>query len=438
MSMGEQIAIWAAATFNWLLEFSFMYPLIMSIVWITGSSYYFFYRERRDERKPDEPPELREYPPVSYLVPCHNEAPNVAETIRSLLNQRYPHFEIIAVNDASTDETGEVLESLAAEDSRVRVIHFDVNQGKAMGLRVATLAANHEILVGLDGDALLDPHATAWLVRHFINGPRVGAVTGNPRVRNRTTLIGRIQVGEFSSIIGLIKRAQRIYGRIFTVSGVVAAFRKAALHQAGYWSEDVVTEDIDISWRLQLNHWDIRYEPNAVCWILMPETLKGLWHQRLRWAQGGIEVLRKHFRSLFRWRSRRMWIVAAELTVSTFWAYTMALIFVLWVAGQLLNLPAPYGTADIPPGWSGIILGTVCLLQFGISIAVDSRYEKRLGRVYYWLIWYPMIYWVIQVVTSVFAVPRAFSRKPGARGIWTSPDRGIRSDKDLEQESANG
>ncbi|MEJ2139263.1 MAG: poly-beta-1,6-N-acetyl-D-glucosamine synthase [Gammaproteobacteria bacterium] len=438
MSMGEQIAIWAAATFNWLLEFSFMYPLIMSIVWITGSSYYFFYRERRDERKPDEPPELREYPPVSYLVPCHNEAPNVAETIRSLLNQRYPHFEIIAVNDASTDETGEVLESLAAEDSRVRVIHFDVNQGKAMGLRVATLAANHEILVGLDGDALLDPHATAWLVRHFINGPRVGAVTGNPRVRNRTTLIGRIQVGEFSSIIGLIKRAQRIYGRIFTVSGVVAAFRKAAVHQAGYWSEDVVTEDIDISWRLQLNHWDIRYEPNAVCWILMPETLKGLWHQRLRWAQGGIEVLRKHFRSLFRWRSRRMWIVAAELTVSTFWAYTMALIFVLWVAGQLLNLPAPYGTADIPPGWSGIILGTVCLLQFGISIAVDSRYEKRLGRVYYWLIWYPMIYWVIQVVTSVFAVPRAFSRKPGARGIWTSPDRGIRSDKDLEQESANG
>jgi biofilm PGA synthesis N-glycosyltransferase PgaC len=407
-------------------------------VWITGSSYYFFYRERRDERKPDEPPELREYPPVSYLVPCHNEAPNVAETIRSLLNQRYPHFEIIAVNDASTDETGEVLESLAAEDSRVRVIHFDVNQGKAMGLRVATLAANHEILVGLDGDALLDPHATAWLVRHFINGPRVGAVTGNPRVRNRTTLIGRIQVGEFSSIIGLIKRAQRIYGRIFTVSGVVAAFRKAAVHQAGYWSDDVVTEDIDISWRLQLNHWDIRYEPNAVCWILMPETLKGLWHQRLRWAQGGIEVLRKHFRSLFRWRSRRMWIVAAELTVSTFWAYTMALIFVLWVAGQLLNLPAPYGTADIPPGWSGIILGTVCLLQFGISIAVDSRYEKRLGRVYYWLIWYPMIYWVIQVVTSVFAVPRAFSRKPGARGIWTSPDRGIRSDKDLEQESANG
>lgn len=435
MSFGEQIAIWAAAIFNGLLEFSFMYPLIMSVVWITGSAYYFFYRERREDRNPDEPPQREEWPPVSFLVPCHNEAPNVQETIRSLLNQDYPEFEVIAVNDASTDETGEVLEALAKEDPRLRVIHFAENQGKAMGLRVATLASNHEILVGLDGDALLDSQATRWLTRHFIHSPRVGAVTGNPRVRNRTTLIGRIQVGEFSSIIGLIKRAQRIYGRIFTISGVVAAFRKAAVHQAGYWSEDVVTEDIDISWRLQLNHWDIRYEPNALCWILMPETLKGLWHQRLRWAQGGIEVLRKHFRSLFSWRSRRMWIVAAELTISTFWAYTMGLIFIIWVSSHLFDLPPPYGAADIPPGWSGIILGTVCLLQFALSIAVDSRYERRFARVYYWLIWYPMVYWVIQVVTSVFAVPRALARKPGSRGIWTSPDRGIRADLDIRDDT---
>ena len=55
---------------------------------------------------------------------------------------------------------------------------------------------------------------------HFLN-PRVGATTGNPCVRNRSTLLARLQVGEFSSIVGLIKRAQRTYGRIFTVSGVV-------------------------------------------------------------------------------------------------------------------------------------------------------------------------------------------------------------------------
>ncbi|HXV76872.1 MAG TPA: poly-beta-1,6-N-acetyl-D-glucosamine synthase [Candidatus Polarisedimenticolaceae bacterium] len=408
-----------------LFDFTFFYPLIMSILWVTGSVYYFFYRERASPAHPDAPPDLAQWPPVSFLVPCHNEGTHVVETIQSLLDQDYPVFEIIAVNDASTDETGERLDRLSREDYRVRVIHFRTNQGKAMGLRVASLAAKHEILVAVDGDALLTPRATKWLARHFVDGPRVGAVTGNPRVRNRSTLLGKIQVGEFSSIIGLLKRAQRIYGRVFTVSGVVAAFRKAAVHQVGYWGLEVMTEDIDVSWRLQLAHWDIRYEPNALCWILMPETLRGLWRQRLRWAQGGMEVLGGHFPSLFRWRARRMWLVAAELVASTFWAYAMAAVFATWVAGRFVDLPAPFAGATVFPGWSGLLLGTMCLLQFLVSVVIDSRYESRLGRVYYWLIWYPMVYWAIQVVTSVYALPRALLRPKWSRGTWTSPDRGL-------------
>ncbi len=52
----------------------------------------------------------------------------------------------------------------------------------------------------------------------------------------------------------------------------------------------MITEDIDISWKLQLKHWSVFFEPRGLCWILMPETLRGLWKQRLRWAQGGAEV----------------------------------------------------------------------------------------------------------------------------------------------------
>ena len=72
-------------------------------------------------------------------------------------------------------------------------------------------------------------------------------MTGNPRIRNRSTLLGRVQVGEFSSIIGMIKRAQRTFGRLFTVSGAITAFRKSAVHEVGYWSPNMLTEDIDIS-----------------------------------------------------------------------------------------------------------------------------------------------------------------------------------------------
>ena len=410
-----------------LFEFAFYYPLFMSYLWMTGAVYYFFYWEKLDKRPVHDPPKLLDSPDVSFIVPCHNEARNVQDTILALLNQDYPEYEVIAINDASTDETGEILEEMAATSDRLRVIHLETNQGKAMGLRVGAIAAKNEILVCIDGDAILERHATRWLVRPFAHAPRVGAVTGNPRVRNRTTLLAKIQVGEFSSIIGLIKRAQRIYGRVFTVSGVVAAFRRSALHSVGYWSLDMVTEDIDISWSLQLNRWDVRYEPNALCYILMPETLKGLWRQRVRWAQGGVEVLIRHFRELLTLRNRRMWLVAVELVVSMFWAYVMAFIFLIWSLGQFFDLPQVLQVSTILPGWTGVILGATCLVQFALSLIIDSRYESRqLGQFYYWIIWYPMVYWLIHATASVVAVPRAIIKRRGTRAIWVSPDRGIR------------
>ena len=118
-----------------LLEFTFYYPLIMSILWVTGSIYYFFYRERRKAEKPHQPPIIVDSPPVSFVIPCHNEAENIAETVQSLLDQDYDEFEIIVIDDASTDETGELLDVMAAANPRVRVIHFETNQGKAMGLQ---------------------------------------------------------------------------------------------------------------------------------------------------------------------------------------------------------------------------------------------------------------------------------------------------------------
>lgn len=408
-----------------LLGFSFYYPLFMAYLWMVGGIYYYFHWERRDRDSYHKPPKLPEYPAVSIIVPCHNEAANIAETLTALLNLDYPDFEIVAVNDGSSDRTGPILDRLAVSHERVRVLHLAKNQGKAIALRMGAMAAKSEFLICIDGDALLDRAAVTWIMRHFLSGPRVGGVTGNPRIRTRSTLLGKIQVGEFSSIVGLTKRAQRIYGRIFTASGVVTGFRKRALHKVGYWSPEMVTEDIDISWKLQLDHWDIRFEPNALCWILMPETLRGLWRQRLRWAQGGAEVLLKYFRGLWSWRKRRMWMVYLELLVSLFWAYVMLFVFVLWLAGKFIPLPEPWLVETLVPGWTGVVLGLTCLLQFAVSLAIDRRYEGQSGRYYYWVIWYPMAYWLINVCTAVVALPRAIIKRKGTRALWISPDRGI-------------
>jgi len=406
-------------------QFAFYYPITMSFFWMTGGLYYYLRRERHAPSR-SQPPKMASYPFASLLVPCHNEGENVDETIAALASQRYPDYEIIAINDGSTDDTAARLDALTAIYPRLRVLHLDRNQGKANALRMGALAARSEYLVCIDGDALLDEYATHWMVWHLTSGPRVGAVTGNPRIRNRSTLLGRLQVGEFSSIIGMIKRSQRVYGRIFTVSGVICAFRRTALHQAGYWADDMVTEDIDISWRLQINHWDIRYEPNALCFILMPETLSGLWKQRLRWAQGGVEVMRRYARALLQWRKRRMWAVLVEYTLSVTWAYVMLAIIVLWLLGLFLPMPDGLYVDSIMPRWHGVIIALVCLLQFAISLVIDRRYEVRIGRNYYWMIWYPVAYWLLSLFTTVWAVPKALLKKPHERAIWESPDRGLR------------
>jgi biofilm PGA synthesis N-glycosyltransferase PgaC len=311
----------------------------------------------------------------------------------------------------------------------LRVVHLQSNQGKSPALNTGALAARHELLVCIDGDALLEPHALTWLVRRFQTDARIGGLTGNPRVRNHATLLGRLQVGEFSSIVGLIKRAQTVYGSLFTVSGVICAFRKRALQDAGWWSREALTDDVDVSWRMQLAGWRLAFEPKAMCWILMPETLRGLWRQRVRWAEGGAAVMLKVMPSLL--RQPRMLPAWINFVVSTLWAYAMLIGFLLWVVLPSLVHLGP-GMEAMPPGFItyprdwGQILALTYLAQALSSAWIDERFERGMFRSLFWLVWYPIAFWVAQALTAIVGVPRALWHMGRMRGTWVSPDRGIR------------
>lgn len=420
--------VWLEKILQYALEFAFLYPLLMAYLWMTGALLYYF---RFEWKKPnyDEPPELPEYPLVSIVVPCYNEEANAVDTLSALADLHYPNYEIVAVNDGSQDGTAQVLNSLLPRIARLRVVHLATNQGKALALKAGAMAAKGDFLVCIDGDAILDHYAVTWIMDHFIHSPRVGAVTGNPRIRTRSTLLGRLQVGEFSAIIGLLKRAQRIYGRVFTISGVIASYRRLALHRVGYWSEETLTEDIDISWRLQLNHWDVRFEPRALCWILMPETLRGLFQQRLRWAIGGGEAMKKYSRQIFQWKSRRMWGIYVEYGTSILWSYTMLALAIVWFL-KLFIMPS-LGLPGLMwrPQLSGAILAFTCLVQFAVSMYIDRRYDHRMFFNFLHTVWYPLFYWVLNWIVSVLAFPQAmFFRRKGSRGRWVTTDRGIADD----------
>lgn len=386
------------------------------MLWVFGALLFYFSNERRGALP------LEKFPFVSILMPAHNESSILYPVIEQMVQLNYPNYEIIIINDGSTDDTAEVIKNLTAKYPIVRGIDLKPNCGKANALYLGLIASKGEILVGVDADSYLDKNAIRYLVSHFVNpnnGERVGAVTGNPRVRNRGSLLGKLQLCEYASIISLIKRTQRVLGKVMTVSGVCVAYRKRALLDCGFWDRDMMTEDIAVTWKLEKKFWDIRYEPRALCWMLVPETVKGLWRQRKRWSEGGLEVIFRHWDIFKSWRRRRMTPIYFEQVLSFMWSVCW-LIFTLILIGMEIAGKAVF-TDYI---WKSQFLSFICLFQFMVAMFLESKYDRDVLKNAWSVIWYPLFYWYINVFIALAAVVRAIL--PNKKlATWKSPDRGI-------------
>lgn len=405
--------------YGFITAFVFWYPFFMALFWMAGSILFIRTKESKSETVNFE--EI-DWPMVSILVPCYNEEETIEETVKNLTGLSYPKKEIILINDGSTDRTGELIQQLSAEHESVRGIQLHKNRGKANALQVGLFASRSEYLICVDSDALLADTAPYYLIHHFFKGgERLGAVTGNPAIRNRNNLLSRMQLVEYASIIGAIKRTQRLLGKVMTVSGVVVAFRKKALVDVGLWDRDMITEDIAVSWKLQKKFWDVRYEPRAICWMLVPETLSGIWKQRVRWAQGGQEVILRHWRILFSWKQRRIWLIYLEQWTSIIWAFSW-----LFVTAILLFTAETFQEMLIWFTITSFALVFISLIQLFVALSIDSRYN-RVMKYYFWAAWYPAIYWMVNTAVVMAAVPRAIaSRMKGGYAVWHSPDRGLK------------
>ena len=396
--------------------FVYWYPAVMGMMWILGSLVFYFANERKGSLP------LEKTPFVSILMPAHNESRILYPVVKEMVNLNYPEYEVILINDGSSDDTSEVLKDLAIKYDKVRVIDLKENCGKANALYLGLIAAKGEILVGVDADSYLDKNALRYLVSHFVNrhnGERVGAVTGNPRVRNRGTLLGKLQLCEYASIISLIKRTQRVLGKVMTVSGVCVAYRKRALMECGFWDRDMMTEDIAVTWKLEKNFWDVRYEPRALCWMLVPETIKGLWRQRRRWSEGGLEVIFRHWDIFKSWKRRRMAPIYLEQVLSFFWSVCWLILTIILIT---MEIQGHHVITEYI--WKSQFLSFICLFQFLIAMWLESRYDKKIFDNSWSVIWYPILYWYINVFIALASIFKAIL--PNKKlATWKSPDRGV-------------
>lgn len=237
-------------------------------------------------------------PFVSIIVPVYNEGKIIKESIKSLLNLNYKNYEIIIVNDGSTDNTREVAESLvgfqAGKYGEIKIALINQpNLGKARALNAGIYFSKAEFVLCMDGDSQLSPDSVKSAIRHFKN-PEIGAVAGNVKVLNRNNFFTDLQALEYIEGLNMARSAQSYIRLVNIIPGPIGIFRRKAIEQAGYYSSDTFAEDADLTLKLLANRWKIYYEPNSISYTQAPETLQQLLKQRYRWTRGILQSLRKH------------------------------------------------------------------------------------------------------------------------------------------------
>ncbi|WP_251024387.1 bifunctional polysaccharide deacetylase/glycosyltransferase family 2 protein [Arthrobacter sp. ISL-65] len=243
----------------------------------------------------------QDWPFVSVVLPVYNEERLVEKTLAALQFSDYPRFEVVAVNDGSTDNTLAVLNDYARTWPQLRVLD-QPNRGKSEASNNGIFHSRGEVVVTLDGDTLFERQTIRMFARHFCvgNGDKMlGAVAGHVKVGNRRSLITAWQSLEYLSGICVTRMAEGLMGAIAIVPGACAAWRREALIQAGGYSTDTLAEDADLTLSLQQLGYRIVQENKAVAWTEAPMTLTGLAKQRLRWTYGNIQTIYKHRGMIF-------------------------------------------------------------------------------------------------------------------------------------------
>lgn len=243
-------------------------------------------------------------PSVSVLIPAYNEEVGIRATIKSAIETNYPNLEIIIIDDGSTDKTAKIIKKFISDykkdnaESNIELNFRTIpNGGKAKALNTALAISTGEIIVTIDADSVMDQRAIKKLVKYFTN-PKVASVAGNVAIGNRSKFIGIIQQLEY--LYGFyFKRADSMFNAVYIVGGAAAAYRSKIIRDLGGFDEDIITEDIELSTRLQYHGYHVRYAADAIVYTEGPSDFNGLFKQRLRWKYGRLITFYKYKRLFF-------------------------------------------------------------------------------------------------------------------------------------------
>jgi cellulose synthase/poly-beta-1,6-N-acetylglucosamine synthase-like glycosyltransferase/peptidoglycan/xylan/chitin deacetylase (PgdA/CDA1 family) len=343
-------------------------------------------------------------PSVTVVVPAFNEEVGIERGVRSLAASRYEDFEVVVVDDGSTDRTASIVADLELEG--VRLVRQD-NAGKAAALNTGVELSDSEIVVMVDGDTLFEPDTLRCLVRQFADSD-VAAVSGNTKVGNRRSLLGRWQHIEYVIGFNLDRRMYDVLQCTPTVPGAVGAFRRDVLAEVGGVPGDTLAEDTDLTLAIGRTGRRVVYAEDARAWTEAPSSLTALWRQRYRWSFGTMQAVFKHRGAVFSRDPRQRRIGRRALP------YMLLFQIALPAFAPLIDLFALYSLVFTGALRTLIVWGAFNVLQLAIAV-----FGFRLDREPLRPLWaLPLQQFVYRQLMYLVIIESSVSALQGVRSGW--------------------
>ncbi|OGI71204.1 hypothetical protein A3B84_01585 [Candidatus Nomurabacteria bacterium RIFCSPHIGHO2_02_FULL_35_13] len=230
---------------------------------------------------------LAKYPKVTVIVPCWDEEKTIYKTVRSLLDLNYPKdkLKIFLVDDGSTDGTWNAILKFSKHPN-VKIFHKE-NGGKYTALNLGLEHVETDFLGCLDADSIADPESLIRIMSYFEKDSDVMAVAPSIVALKSKNIIQGAQRAEYDMSV-YIKKMLGLMGAIHVAPGPLTIFRKKVFDDLGPYRHAHNTEDMEIAYRMQKNHYKIEQCNDAYIYTNTPGTITKLFKQRLRWIYGFI------------------------------------------------------------------------------------------------------------------------------------------------------
>ncbi len=381
------------ASFGYWVEFflttAFWLAIILGFIRIAFMAVMALLQKRKSNKmQPIYNLPLRETPAVSIMVPAYNEEINAIKTIENLLQQDYPDFDIIFIDDGSKDATYEKVLLAFSNNNKVKIL-TKINGGKASALNYGIGKTHNDYVICIDADTQLKTDAISQLMKRMLqplqNKKEVGAVAGNVKVGNDNTILTKWQSIEYTTAQNFDRRAFDLINGIAVVPGAIGAFKKAAIQKVGGFTSDTLAEDCDLTIRILRNGYTVLNCTEAIAITEAPESLKQFMKQRFRWSYGIMQAFWKNRDACFNPKYKGLGMVSLP----------NILIF------QIL-LPTVAPLAD---------------LMLILSLFFNRHNPDSLHKI--WI--YYLVFMLVDILVSVIAF--SFEKEKLSKLVWLIPQR---------------